>query len=115
MRKYIANLSDDVSESAVVVVLVTCLLFFTYETFSGEDNKALLHLEIGLRIIHERLRPRGTAQVSGGRHLVVVDHDMKSMFNVLVQTFIRLDADYMLIGHDCPYVNIHPDLCCYHF
>ncbi|KEQ68882.1 hypothetical protein M436DRAFT_57491 [Aureobasidium namibiae CBS 147.97] len=110
MRKYIADLSDDVSESAVVVVLVTCLLFFTYETFSGEDNKALLHLEIGLRIIHERLRPRGTAQVSGGRHLVVVDNDLKSMFNVLVQTFIRLDADYMLIGHDYPFLRpICPD------
>ena len=112
MRQYIADLSDNVPESAVTVVLATCLLFFTYETFSGEDTKASLHLNIGLRIIHERLRPRGRVQVSDGRHLVVVDNDPKSVFHVLVQTFICLDADYMLLGHDDPYVNLLPFADC---
>jgi hypothetical protein len=105
MRKYIADLGDDITESTVLVVLTTCLLFFTYETFSGEDIKASIHLNIGLRIIHERLRPRGKTQIQDGRHLVVVDRNRKSVFNVLVQTFVRLDADYMLIGHDYPYAK----------
>jgi hypothetical protein len=105
MRKYIADIGDDFTNSSVLVVLATCLLFFTYETFAGDDIKASIHLNIGLRIIHERLRPRGNTQVQDGRHPIVVDHNQKSVFNVLVQTFIRLDADYMLIGHDYPYVT----------
>jgi hypothetical protein len=115
MRKYIADLGDDITESTVLVVLITCLLFFTYETFSGDDIKAAIHLNIGLRIIHERLRPRGKTQVQDGRHLVVVDRNQKSVFNVLVQTFIRLDADYMLIGHDYPYVKTFSNAYGQHF
>ncbi|KAH0046332.1 hypothetical protein KCU78_g95, partial [Aureobasidium melanogenum] len=104
MRKFISNLNHDTTESAALVVLAVCLLFFTYETFSGDDAKAAIHLLTGLRIIHERLRPRGMTQTPDDKNSIVVDRDSKSNFSILVQTFLRLDSDYMLIGYDEPYL-----------
>lgn len=102
MRKFISDLDHDTPESAALVVLAVCLLFFAYETFSGGDAKAAIHLSTGLRIIHERLRPREETRPLDDRNVVIVDRDLKSNFSILVQTFLRLDSDYMLIGHDEP-------------
>ncbi|KAG9945063.1 hypothetical protein KCU85_g7550, partial [Aureobasidium melanogenum] len=104
MRKFISDLDHDTPESAALVVLAVCLLFFAYETFSGGDAKAAIHLSTGLRIIHERLRPREETRPLDDRNVVIVDRDLKSNFSILVQTFLRLDSDYMLIGHDEPYL-----------
>ncbi|CAD0109393.1 unnamed protein product, partial [Aureobasidium uvarum] len=103
MRKYIDDLDDNTSESATLVVLAVCLLFFTYETFLGDDAKAAIHLHTGLRIIHERLRPRENGQQCNGKNVIMVDHTSTSLFSVFVRAFVRLDSDYMLIGFDEPH------------
>ena len=102
MRKFIGDLERNTTENAALVVLTVCLLFFTYETFSGEDAKASIHLLTGLRIIHERLRPREDTRAFSDKNLIMVDMNSKSVFSTFVQTFLRLDSDYMLIGHDEP-------------
>ncbi|KAK5999363.1 hypothetical protein QM012_005488 [Aureobasidium pullulans] len=61
-------------------------------------------MSTGLRIIHERLRPREEPQTSNDRNTVMIDARSKSTFSILVQTFLRLDSDYMLIGYDEPYL-----------
>lgn len=102
VRRYINDLQPDNTDSDVLVVLVACLLLFTYEAFAGQDAKASFHLRTGLRIIHERRCPNGKPLTSNDRHIVVVASRPKSLFDVLVQTFIRLDSDYTLTGHDDP-------------
>jgi len=102
LRDYITKLRPETTDDDNLVVLVACLLFFTYETFSGQDAKAALHLRTGLRIIHERRRPNDEPLRPNDRHVVVVNSDPKGLFDTLVQTFIRLDSDYPLTGHDDP-------------
>jgi hypothetical protein len=107
VRRYINDLSAESTDADVLVVLVACLLFFTYEAFSGQDAKASLHLRTGLRVIHERRCPPGKPRTSNDRHIVVTTSKPQSLFDVLVQTFIRLDSDYTLTGHDDPQVALH--------
>jgi hypothetical protein len=102
LRDYIGKLRLETTDDDNLVVLVACLLFFTYEAFSGQDAKAALHLRTGLRIIHERRRPSKDPLRPNDRHVVVVNSDPKGIFDVLMQTFIRLDSDYPLTGHDDP-------------
>jgi hypothetical protein len=102
LREYIDKLRPQTTDDDNLVVLVACLLFFTYETFSGRDAKAALHLRTGLRIIHERRCPKDEPLRPNDRHVVVVNSDPKGLFDTLVQTFIRLDSDYPLTGHDDP-------------
>jgi hypothetical protein len=102
LRDYIGKLRLETTDDDNLVVLVACLLFFTYETFSGQDAKAALHLRTGLRIIHERRCPSKDPLRPNDRHVVVVNSEPKGMFDVLVQTFIRMDSDYPLTGHDDP-------------
>lgn len=102
MRKYINNLQPNSTDADVIVVLVACLLFFTYEAFAGQDAKAAFHLRTGLKIIHERRRPSGNPLSPSDRHIVVTTSKPKSLFDVLVQAFIRLDSDYTLTSHDDP-------------
>ena len=102
MRKYINDLQPNNTDADVIVVLVACLLFFTYEAFAGQDAKAALHLRTGLKIIHERRRPAGNPLSPSDRHIVVTTSKPKSLFDVLVQAFIRLDSDYTLTAHDDP-------------
>ncbi|GAB7326447.1 hypothetical protein MBLNU13_g10454t1 [Cladosporium sp. NU13] len=104
MRKYINGLQPNSTDADVLVVLVACLLFFTYEAFAGQDAKAALHLRTGLKIIHERRRPAGNPRSPSDRHIVVATSKPKCLFDVLVQTFIRLDSDYTLTSHDDPYL-----------
>jgi hypothetical protein len=99
---YISKLPPQTTDDDNLVVLIACLLFFTYETFSGQDAKASLHLRTGLRIIHERRFPNDEPLRPNDRHVVVVNSDPKGLFDVLMQTFIRLDSDYPLTGHDDP-------------
>jgi hypothetical protein len=102
LRKYINDLQPNNKDDDVIVVLVACLLFFTYEAFAGQDAKAALHLRTGLKIIHERRRPTGNPVSPSDRHIVVATSKPKSLFDVLVQAFIRLDSDYTLTSHDDP-------------
>jgi len=102
LRDYISKLRRDTTDDDNLVVLVACLLFFTYETFSGQDAKASLHLRTGLRIVHERRCPTDEPLRPNARHVIVVNSDPKGLFDTLVQTFIRLDSDYPLTGHDDP-------------
>lgn len=111
VRKYINKLQLQSTDADVLVVLVACLLFFTYEVFSGEDAKAAFHLRTGLQIIHERRCPTDRRPIWNGRHVVVATSKPKSLFDVLVQTFIRLDSDFTLIGHDDPYAIHHSSTC----
>jgi hypothetical protein len=106
VRRYINDLSAESTDADLLVVLVACLLFFTYEAFSGQDAKASLHLRTGLRVIHERRCPPGNPRTSNDRHIVVTTSKPQSLFDVLVQTFIRLDSDYTLTGHDDPQVAL---------
>jgi hypothetical protein len=102
LREYIDKLRPQTTDDDNLVVLVACLLFFSYETFSGRDAKAALHLRTGLRIIHEKRCPKDEPLRPNDRHVVVVNSDPKGLFDTLVQTFIRLDSDYPLTGHDDP-------------
>jgi len=102
MRRYINDLQPKNTDTDVLVVLVACLLFFTYEAFAGQDAKAAFHLRTGCKIIHERRCPAGNPLTPNGRHIVVATSKPKSLFDILVQTFIRLDSDYTLTGHDDP-------------
>jgi hypothetical protein len=102
VRTYINDLQPNNTDSDVYVVLVACLLFFTYEAFAGQDAKAAFHLRTGLKIIHERRCPRGNPRTPNDRHIVVATSKPKCLFDVLVQAFIRLDSDYTLTGHDDP-------------
>ncbi|THY62597.1 hypothetical protein D6C97_03160, partial [Aureobasidium pullulans] len=104
VSKYISNLQQNTSDDDVLVVLVACLLLFTYEAFSGQDAMASLHLKTGLRIIHERCSPIDRPRTPNDRHVVVIKPCPKSLFDVLVQIFVRLDSDYTLTGHDDPYL-----------
>ncbi|KAI5238632.1 hypothetical protein E4T43_07233 [Aureobasidium subglaciale] len=104
VSKYIGDLSAETSDDDVLVVLVACLLLFTYEVFSGQDEKASLHLKTGLRIIHERRCPNDNPRTSNDRHIIVVKPHPTSVFDVLLQIFVRLDSDYTLTGHDDPYL-----------
>lgn len=102
MRKYINDLQPNNTDADLIVVLVACLLFFTYEAFAGQDAKAGLHLRTGLKIIHERRRPTGNPLSPSNRHIVLTTSKPKCLFDVLVQAFIRLDSDYTLTSHDDP-------------
>jgi hypothetical protein len=102
LRGYISKLRLETIDDDNLVVPVACLLFFTFETFSGQDAKASLHLRTGLRIIHERRCPNDEPLRPNDRHVVAVNSDPKGLFDTLVQTFIRLDSDYPLTGHDDP-------------
>ena len=102
LRKYISDLQPNNTDSEVLIVLVACLLFFTYEAFAGEDAKAAFHLRTGLKIIHERRCPAGRPLTPNDRHIVVATSKPRCLFDVLVQAFIRLDSDYTLTGHDDP-------------
>jgi hypothetical protein len=82
-------------------VLIACLLFFTFEIFSGQDQRASLHLQTGLQIIHERCCPIGKNSLTpNGRHIVIVKPRRNTLLEALVQVFVRLDSDYTLTGHD---------------
>lgn len=102
VSKYISGLHPKSTDADIVVVLVACLLFFTYEAFSGQDERASLHLRTGLRVIHERRCPPGEPRTANDRHIVVTTSKPKNLFDVLVQTFIRLDSDYTLTSHVDP-------------
>lgn len=93
------------TEDNLLVVCVACLLYFTYEAFSRQDEKAALHLRTGLRIVYERCRPKENPPRPNDRHVVIVTPSSRSLFDTIVYTFIRLDSDYILAGHDDPYVH----------
>jgi hypothetical protein len=101
--KYIGDLRLKKTDDDVLVVLIACLLFFTSELFSGQDQRASLHLQTGLKIIHERYRPSGEHSLTpNGRHIVIVKPRPNTPLEALVQVFVRLDSDYTLTGHDDP-------------
>ncbi|KAI4746912.1 hypothetical protein E4T50_02761 [Aureobasidium sp. EXF-12298] len=104
LGRYISDLRSRTTDDEVLVVLVACLLLFTYEVFSGRDEKASFHLRTGLRIIHERCCPSEKPLTRNGRHVVIVKPCPKTLLEMLVQTFVRLDSDYTLTGHDDPYL-----------
>lgn len=103
-NKYITDMQHTTGEDNFLVVLVACLLYFTYEVFSGQDENAAIHLRTGLRIIHERYQPKNNPLRPNDRHAVIVNPDPRSLLDTMVHTFIRLDSDYTLAGHDDPYV-----------
>jgi len=98
--KYIGDLRSKKTDDDLLVVLVACLLLFTYNIFSGEDDKASFHLKTGLRIVHERYCPRDKPLTLDGRHVVIVRPCPKTLLEVLVQIFVRVDSDYTLTDHD---------------
>jgi hypothetical protein len=102
LGRYIGDLRSRTTDDEVLVVLVACLLLFTYEVFSGRDEKASFHLRTGLRIVHERCCPSEKPLTPNGRHVVIVKPCPKTLLEMLVQTFVRLDSDYTLTGHDDP-------------
>lgn len=102
LRTYINKLHAQCADDDVLVVLIACLLSFTYEAFAGEDARASIHLRAGLYVIYERCRAIETSQLPEHRRAVTVSLKPKSLFDVLVHTFIRLDSDYTLSGHDDP-------------
>lgn len=100
VRRYIGGLRPKRTDDDLLVVLVACLLLFTYDVFSGEDDKASFHLRTGLRIIHERYCPGDRPLTLDGRHVVIVKPNPWTLLDVLLQTFVRLNSDYTLTGHD---------------
>jgi hypothetical protein len=88
--KYIGDLRPKKTDDDVLVVLIACLLFFTFEVFSGQDQRASLHLQIGLQITHERCRPSGKHSLTPtGRHFVIVKPRPNTLLEALVQVFVR--------------------------
>lgn len=104
MRKYIGELQSKSTstDEDYVVLLIACLLSFTYNVFAGNDEQASFHLRTGLRVIHERSQPATKIQAPPERRAVLIRPKAKSLFDVLVQTFIRLDSDITLTGYDDP-------------
>jgi hypothetical protein len=88
--KYIGDLRPKKTDDDVLVLLIACLLFFTFEVFSGQDQRASLHLQIGLQITHERCRPSGKHSLTPtGRHFVIVKPRPNTLLEALVQVFVR--------------------------
>jgi hypothetical protein len=88
--KYIGVLRPKKTDDDVLVVLIACLLFFTFEVFSSQDQRASLHLQTGLQIIHERCRPSGKHSLTpSGGHFVIVKPRPNTLLEALVQVFVR--------------------------
>lgn len=104
MRRYIRELQDKstTTDEDYLVVLIACLLSFTYNVFSGNDEQASYHFRTGLRIIHERCRHPAETETPEGKRMVLVRSNPKSLFDTLVHTFVRLDSDITLTQYDDP-------------
>ncbi|KAI4781240.1 hypothetical protein E4T52_03827, partial [Aureobasidium sp. EXF-3400] len=80
MHNFISGLQDNNTENAILVVLVVCLIFFTYEAFSENDARASMHLLTGLRVIHEQCSGREKFLSTQNEHVVFVDRGSGSMY-----------------------------------
>ncbi|KAF2215340.1 hypothetical protein CERZMDRAFT_94755 [Cercospora zeae-maydis SCOH1-5] len=112
IRRYIETLDHGAPNRNVEVVLLVSLLFFCFEILVNEDDRALLHLRTGLRILYEKVRNldeyRSSAReidVEGQEKRVVrIQSRPRTNLDVLLQTFIRLDGDLTVVGDEEPYL-----------
>lgn len=109
VRRYIETLADGATSHDVEVVLLVSLLFFCFEILHGEDKRATLHLQTGLRILYERVRrlDEYRASCSALQHdkrVVRMQTRPRTNMDVLLQTFVRLDGDLTIIGAEEPFL-----------
>lgn len=90
-NKAISHLTSQLSMSAPPsgeVILICCLLFICLETFQGDYQAALTHLNSGLRILGSLMHPdRFTTSPAS----VTYFHDRAFVENVIAPLFVQLD------------------------
>lgn len=109
MRRYIDECFQRdrvLSENQLVVVLLTCLLFFCFEAYVGHDEKASLHLRTGLRILYEQRRDVNAALARDeGDRVITTRATMRTYLDALTYTFVLLDNDLNMVDEEEPYVS----------
>ncbi|CAK4033426.1 hypothetical protein DOTSEDRAFT_99043 [Lecanosticta acicola] len=108
LRHYIQECAVEkriLKESELVVVLLTCILFFCYEAFSGHDDKASLHLRTGLRILYEQTRSADAVPEPGDDRVITTTTTMRSYLDALKYTFVCLDNDLNMVDEEEPYLS----------
>nr|POE49334.1 hypothetical protein CFP56_32484 [Quercus suber] len=94
--------SGDISDAKIQVVLVVCLLFVCFELLQEGGGEASLHLRIGMRILYDRVAREA---VPTDQRLVTLRHTPRDEIDVLLLTFVRLDADLTLCAERPPFLH----------
>ncbi len=87
---------------SIEVVLISCLMFISFEILQGSYELSRLHLKTGLRILGEHVDPRKSGRA--GRPTVRLEGEPSTALSILSQAFVCLDCDMTMSG-DC-----NPDL-----
>jgi len=102
LRTYIDTLDHAATDDDVTIVLVACLLFFAFEAFAAQDTRASIHVRAALRLIETRRHVKTLPCTSYTERGVAVRLRCQSQFDIFMQIFMRLNSDYVLVGHDNP-------------
>jgi hypothetical protein len=87
---------------SVEVVLVSCLMFISFEILQGSYELARLHLKTGLKILSEHVN--GPKSKRSGRPKICLERAPNSALSILCQAFVCLDYDLTMSG------NLNPEL-----
>lgn len=88
------------TESSLEIVLVLMLLLFSFETLHSQWDRATLHIRSALIVLRRHIRSRPQQAFHSGRydnsgkHVVLMLATPRSNMDILIQTFVRLDADF---------------------
>ncbi|KAK4507735.1 hypothetical protein PRZ48_001470 [Zasmidium cellare] len=96
------------STNDVETILTASLLLFCFEILHDQDDFANMHLANGLKILHEHLgRTRPTKAWTDQQHERPVELNVsaRSRLELLIQTFVRLDADMTPLIHDTTFLS----------
>lgn len=96
----------DQTERRVEVILVLSLLLFSFEILHNQWDQAALHMRTGLRILYHRIQNQpqqamhSNSHDDPAKHMVLMRATPCSNMDILIQAFVRLDADSIAGSED---------------
>lgn len=103
LRSYIERLNGKRNDAAVCVVLMTCLLFVSFEMMQGASCTVNAHLVKGLKVLSDHV---GTKDISRLQQRTIArTKTTQPDIDDLTEVFIRLDADSTMFRRRSPYIR----------
>lgn len=101
MRAHISTYAaTDHTGSSLEIVLILMLLLFSFETLHSQWDRATLHIRSALKLLRRHVRNGPQQALHSGidddpeKHVVLMLATPRSNMDVLIQTFVRLDAEF---------------------
>ncbi|KAF2159141.1 hypothetical protein M409DRAFT_71262 [Zasmidium cellare ATCC 36951] len=96
------------SMNDIETILTASLLWFCFEILHDQDDMANMHLSNGLRILHEHVGRKGLTNAiknPGHERPIELSVGACSRMDLLIQTFVRLDADMTPLIEDTTFLS----------